>query len=376
MEWTETERGGLKLLLDGFIYVKKKNLANGWESYECTLRRNRNACKARIKVFGADQFRDKTEHNHPPDHGKANAYKLKAAMKRRAVSTDESPQEILMATMHQATDEGAMSLPGLTNMRRTIRRQRQDHRQSLMMKARSTSDLGDQSSSPLETEASILVHSSADSVRQDPGQETLAITRNAEVIKIFAQDQRPFPVPEVPVAYKDTVYQDYVEYPVTDDSRKLEHRNHLIMVTDKAMEVNSRSNLDIVQQGDQVDLVVRNSENPKASGGKKTLMASEDESSCGPRLNIEQKTINLQQDPETLYVPGSSRRQGQYVSPGILARPIHSTLLKRSTGHKVTVPRAKIGLIPVGAIRMPAATYPALVSPSMPLGHDDPGVPT
>lgn len=50
MEWIDTERGGVKLLLDGFIYVRKKDLANGWESFECELRRNRNECKARVKV--------------------------------------------------------------------------------------------------------------------------------------------------------------------------------------------------------------------------------------------------------------------------------------------------------------------------------------
>ncbi|XP_003728113.2 uncharacterized protein LOC100889712 [Strongylocentrotus purpuratus] len=135
MEWTKTERGGRKLILDGYIYVKKKNLADGWEIYECELRRNRRVCKAKIKVktSGEDEFKGRTEHNHPSDHGKANAYKVKAAMKRLAVETDKSPQQILLATMYQATDEGLMAMPKLDNIRRCIRRQRQDSQQALKM---------------------------------------------------------------------------------------------------------------------------------------------------------------------------------------------------------------------------------------------------
>eukprot|EP00057_Strongylocentrotus_purpuratus_P026943 XP_011681417.1 PREDICTED: uncharacterized protein LOC100889712 isoform X2 [Strongylocentrotus purpuratus] len=135
MEWTKTERGGRKLILDGYIYVKKKNLADGWEIYECELRRNRRVCKAKIKVktSGEEEFKGRTEHNHPSDHGKANAYKVKAAMKRLAVETDQSPQQILLATMYQATDEGLMAMPKLDNIRRCIRRQRQDSQQALKM---------------------------------------------------------------------------------------------------------------------------------------------------------------------------------------------------------------------------------------------------
>lgn len=54
-------------------------------------------------------------------------------MKRLAVETDQSPQQILLATMYQATDEGLMAMPKLDNIRRCIRRQRQDSQQALAM---------------------------------------------------------------------------------------------------------------------------------------------------------------------------------------------------------------------------------------------------
>nr|XP_054769755.1 uncharacterized protein LOC129277627 [Lytechinus pictus] len=145
MEWTETERGGRKLLFDGYIYVKKRNLAAGWESFECNQRRNKKQCKASIKVRVSveNEFRDRTEHNHPPDHGKANAYKVKNAVKRMALETDESPKQILMATMQQATQEGLMAMPGLEHIRRSIRRQRQDSRQSMKVERAAEPGLSD-----------------------------------------------------------------------------------------------------------------------------------------------------------------------------------------------------------------------------------------
>ncbi|XP_030851408.1 uncharacterized protein LOC763117 isoform X2 [Strongylocentrotus purpuratus] len=293
MEWIDTERGGLKLLLDGFIYVRKKDLANGWESFECELRRNRNECKARVKVLGADEFRDKTEHNHPPDHGKADAYKLKAAMKRRAVSTDESPQQILMATLPQATDEGVMALPGPTNMRRIIRRQRQDHRHSLAMRNSMIPEIMGDQRPPLETRESLLVLPGIDSVCQDD-QEPLAI-RNAEALAVPLEDQRSsLATEEGPMAPLGVVCQDVAE-----------------------------------------DLVIGNSEDLGYPGDHRSPFDLDKGLEARPGLD------NVQQDEQEL---GNSGGQGPNESSGIVRRPFFSTLLKqkRSFGHRATGPRAKV----------------------------------
>jgi hypothetical protein len=42
-----SEKGQEKLLLEGFVYVKQKNLAKGVVSFECEKRRYAAACKAR-----------------------------------------------------------------------------------------------------------------------------------------------------------------------------------------------------------------------------------------------------------------------------------------------------------------------------------------
>ena len=59
MEFIETVRGKRKVLLDGYLYVKQKALANGYVSYECEKRRQnkdkQGECKAKIKVRG-DEF--------------------------------------------------------------------------------------------------------------------------------------------------------------------------------------------------------------------------------------------------------------------------------------------------------------------------------
>nr|XP_054757396.1 uncharacterized protein LOC129263513 [Lytechinus pictus] len=126
MEWISSDRGGRKLLLGGYIYLKKKDLADGWESFECELRRNRQECKAKVQVLGDNQFRERTEHSHPPNHGRTNAAKVKMAIKRRATESHEPPQQVLMATLPQATAEGSAALPRLSDIRRNIRRHRQN----------------------------------------------------------------------------------------------------------------------------------------------------------------------------------------------------------------------------------------------------------
>ncbi|XP_001198994.3 uncharacterized protein LOC763117 isoform X1 [Strongylocentrotus purpuratus] len=356
MEWIDTERGGLKLLLDGFIYVRKKDLANGWESFECELRRNRNECKARVKVLGADEFRDKTEHNHPPDHGKADAYKLKAAMKRRAVSTDESPQQILMATLPQATDEGVMALPGPTNMRRIIRRQRQDHRHSLAMRNSMIPEIMGDQRPPLETRESLLVLPGIDSVCQDD-QEPLAI-RNAEALAVPLEDQRSsLATEEGPMAPLGVVCQDVAEDLVIGNSEDLgypgDHRSPFDL--DKGLE--ARPGLDNVQQDEQEIMMIRNSENSNVSEDRTPSTATEEDPTDLPGLDSSRKQEN---NPEALSAMGNSGDQGlgnsigeglgnsggqgPNESSGIVRRPFFSTLLKqkRSFGHRATGPRAKV----------------------------------
>ena len=66
MEFTTTERGARKLSKDGYIYLLKKNIANGITSWECELRR-KGECRASIKQDELDNFVEQVnDHSHPP----------------------------------------------------------------------------------------------------------------------------------------------------------------------------------------------------------------------------------------------------------------------------------------------------------------------
>ena len=55
MASTATEKGGRKLLKNGFLYDFQKQLANDATSWECNLRRKRQ-CKIHVKLTHDDQF--------------------------------------------------------------------------------------------------------------------------------------------------------------------------------------------------------------------------------------------------------------------------------------------------------------------------------
>ena len=53
MEITQSNQNQTKIITsDGYAYVKKLNLAGGWESFESERRQNFDRCKGKIKVNG------------------------------------------------------------------------------------------------------------------------------------------------------------------------------------------------------------------------------------------------------------------------------------------------------------------------------------
>lgn len=65
MEFTVTEKGQRKLLLNGYIYVFKKMLANDISCWECILRREDTQCNATVKLSILDEFiGQNNEHTH------------------------------------------------------------------------------------------------------------------------------------------------------------------------------------------------------------------------------------------------------------------------------------------------------------------------
>ena len=66
MELTSTTQSRNKFLYLGYAYVKNKDLANGWVSFECERRRNYKGCTGRIKANG-QQVVVVTNHTHTPN---------------------------------------------------------------------------------------------------------------------------------------------------------------------------------------------------------------------------------------------------------------------------------------------------------------------
>ena len=126
MEFTTTERGARKLLKDGYIYLFKKNLANGITSWEWELRR-KGECRASVKLDELDNFVEQVnEHTHPPSATKCETTKIKENIKRRARDSLDNPREIVSAEVQNVSEAVAVNLPSLDNLGRNIRSQRQN----------------------------------------------------------------------------------------------------------------------------------------------------------------------------------------------------------------------------------------------------------
>ena len=126
MEFSVTERGARKLLWNGYEYVKQKDLANDLTSWKCVERR-KGYCKAKVKWTVLDVFVDEVNgHSHAPSQTKCELTKVRANIKRKAETTQDTTQQILTVELQNITPAAAVNLPPLSSMRRNIRLQRQD----------------------------------------------------------------------------------------------------------------------------------------------------------------------------------------------------------------------------------------------------------
>ena len=73
MEYLKTTRvHGPKLCHQGFLYVKQKDLANGWTAFECERRKTTMTCKGKVKVLGND-LEVLRDHTHGPEQQNVSA---------------------------------------------------------------------------------------------------------------------------------------------------------------------------------------------------------------------------------------------------------------------------------------------------------------
>ena len=118
MEFTRSTHNKNKVLFDGYAYVKKADLADNWECFECERRRNFDRCKGK-----GNEIQVVKEHSHGPNPARNEVIKVSTAIKRRAQTTLDGTQTISGAV---AGIEAAVAaqLPVIKSMRRNTQRQR------------------------------------------------------------------------------------------------------------------------------------------------------------------------------------------------------------------------------------------------------------
>ena len=124
---TERERGQRKLLRNGYIYVHRRKLADGCSTWECILRRKGTQCNSKIKLSPNGEFVEHTnDHTHPPSQTECAGTKVKANIRRRAETTEETTQQIWATELRNVSEGVAANLPSIDTLRRNVRHSRQD----------------------------------------------------------------------------------------------------------------------------------------------------------------------------------------------------------------------------------------------------------
>ena len=125
IEFITSNKGSLKLLYQCFSYVKQKDLVDNVVSYECVRRRSANGtCKARIHIRDDEVVGEVGDHTHQPNPAGTETLKVVAAMKHRARTNQETPQQIIADSVTRLHPAAAAQLPTM-HIRRNIRRHRQ-----------------------------------------------------------------------------------------------------------------------------------------------------------------------------------------------------------------------------------------------------------
>ena len=124
MEFVQSERGKMKLIYEGYIYVKQKELANNVTSYECEKRRHNN-CKAKVKVCENEVVGHVNDHTHAVDQPRREVLLVQQEIKAKSIATEETAQQIISQTVELIQSGAATQLPPVRHIRRAIRRYKQ-----------------------------------------------------------------------------------------------------------------------------------------------------------------------------------------------------------------------------------------------------------
>ena len=124
MEFITTSKGGRKLIRNNFTYHLNKTLEDGNTYWECDKRLRGIGCKTKAVLNQQNKFlRQSGEHIHAPDPDKVLSAS-RSAIKRAAIETNASTNNIIAANIAGVTDNVLANLPRMETMRRDVIRQR------------------------------------------------------------------------------------------------------------------------------------------------------------------------------------------------------------------------------------------------------------
>ncbi|KAL8612419.1 hypothetical protein ACOMHN_008404 [Nucella lapillus] len=104
MEVILSQRGGQKLCLDGYMYVRKLQKRD-WIRWQCVIQRSAH-CKGAVTTdLNVAEVRSRMEHSHEPDRVAVGGQKLRGRMKATARATRSKPGQILAQGLQDASEE-------------------------------------------------------------------------------------------------------------------------------------------------------------------------------------------------------------------------------------------------------------------------------
>lgn len=129
MEFTTTKRGGQKLCLEGYMYIKKGNAKKiNQITWRCVKRDPPVRCPSTLHTTKNNEKPEiKLAHNHPPDETSVRVTKCRSDMKARAETTRDKPNQIFTFATAQAPDDVEAHLPSADTCKRVLRRARALH---------------------------------------------------------------------------------------------------------------------------------------------------------------------------------------------------------------------------------------------------------
>jgi FLYWCH zinc finger domain len=121
LRFVPSQKGGRKLVLDGFLYQKEKDGSENKEIWRCEVQ----TCKARVHSVGDRLVSQYGDHNHTVVHGKVLVETARGSMKHRGETTEEATRSIVHNELLAVPVTFAHLLPKKSSLSRDVQRHRQ-----------------------------------------------------------------------------------------------------------------------------------------------------------------------------------------------------------------------------------------------------------